>query len=66
MEFFDSHAHYNDEKFDGDRWEIIKKVYEEGVTRLVTVGYCIESSKKAIEIASKIDYIYATVRSFSK
>ena len=62
MEFFDSHAHYNDEKFDEDRWEIIKKVYEEGnVTKLITVGYNIKSSKKAIEIANKIDYIYATI-----
>lgn len=67
MEFFDSHAHYNDEKFDLDRWEIIKKVYEEGnVTKLVTVGYSTQSSKKAIDIAKKVDYIYCTVRSFSK
>lgn len=66
MEFFDSHAHYNDEQFDEDRWEIIKKIYKDGVTRLVTVGYNIESSKKAIEIAKKIDYIYATVRCFTK
>lgn len=67
MEFFDSHAHYNDEKFDEDRFEIIKKVYEQGnVTRLITVGYNLESSKKAIEIANKIDYIYATVRHFTK
>ena len=67
MEFFDSHAHYNDEKFDLDRWDIIKKIYEDGnVTRLITVGYSIESSAKAIDIAKKIDFIYATVRSFSK
>ena len=25
MEFFDSHSHYNDEKFDIDRDEIIKE-----------------------------------------
>lgn len=62
MEFFDSHAHYNDEKFDEDRWETIKKVYEEGnVKKIVTVGYDIDSSKKAIEIANKIDYVYATI-----
>ena len=28
MEFFDSHSHFNDEKFDIDREDIIKKVYE--------------------------------------
>ena len=58
MEFFDSHAHYNDEKFDIDRDEIIKKTYEEGVTKFICAGYDIESSKKAIEIAKKYDYIY--------
>ena len=32
MELFDSHAHYNDEKFDIDREEIIQKIYNEGIT----------------------------------
>ena len=67
MEFFDSHAHYNDEKFDDDRWKIIKDIYEEGkVTRFVTVGYDLESSKKAIDISKKIEYSYCTVRNFTK
>ena len=26
MEFFDSHSHLNDEKFDNDRFEIIEKM----------------------------------------
>lgn len=61
MEFFDSHSHYNDEKFDIDRYEVIKNVYNSGVTKFITVGYNLESSKKAIEIAEKIDYTYCTV-----
>ena len=62
MELFDSHAHYNDEKFNEDRWEIIKNIYKkENVTKIVTVGYNIESSKSAIEISKKIDYIYCTI-----
>ena len=66
MKFFDSHAHYDDEKFNDDRQEIIKKIYKEGITRVVSAGYSIEGSKRAIEIAKKIDYIYATCRSISK
>ena len=61
MELFDSHAHYNDEKFDEDREEILKQIYESGVTKLVCVGYDVESSKKAVEIASNHDFVYATV-----
>lgn len=61
MEFFDTHAHYNDEKFKNDREEIIKHIYNNGVTKMVCVGYDLNKSKKAIEIAEKYDYMYATV-----
>lgn len=61
MALFDSHCHLNDEKFNEDRDDIIKKNYESGVTNTVTVGYDIESSKKAIDIAEKYKFIYATV-----
>ncbi len=61
MELFDSHSHYNDEQFDVDREEIIKEVYDAGVTKLITAGYNLESSKQAVEIASSYDFIYAIV-----
>lgn len=60
MEFFDSHSHYNDEKFDIDREELIKKVYDEGITRTVCVGYNLEKSKYALEIANAYDFIFAS------
>ena len=60
MELFDSHAHYNDEKFDEDREKIIKDTYEFGVTSFVCAGYSLASTKKAIEIAEKYPFIYAT------
>lgn len=60
MELFDNHAHYDDAKFDDDRDEIINKIYESGVTRVISAGYSIESTKKAIEIAKKYDFIYTT------
>ena len=58
MELFDTHAHYNDEKFDMDRDNVIQNIYESGVTKLVNAGYSLESSKKAIEIASAYDWMY--------
>lgn len=61
MEFFDTHAHYNDEKFEEDRDTIIKEAKENNVKYITVVGYNIESSIKAIEIANKYDNIYATV-----
>ena len=61
MRLFDTHAHYNDEAFNEDREEIIKKIYDYGVTNTVVVGYDIEHSKSAVELANKHDFIYAAV-----
>ncbi len=58
MELFDSHAHYNDEKFNEDRESLIEQIYESGVTKLVNAGYSLESSKYALEIAKKYDWMY--------
>ena len=59
MQFFDSHAHYNDEKFDEDREELIKDTYKSGVTKFIVAGYDIQSSKKAIELSEKYEFIYS-------
>lgn len=59
MNLFDSHSHYNDEKFDIDREEIIKETLSNGVSNFIVAGYNIESSKKAVEIASKHEELYA-------
>ena len=59
MELFDSHAHYNDEKFDEDREKIIKETYAEGITKFICAGYNVKTSKKAIEISNRYDFIYA-------
>lgn len=60
MRFFDSHSHYNDEKFDEDLEKIIKATFDEGVAKFMCIGYSIEASKKAIEIAEKYENIYAS------
>ena len=60
MEFFDSHAHYNEEKFEEDRDKLIKEIYNEGVTKIINAGYSLESSKEAIKIAEDYEFMYAT------
>lgn len=60
MKLFDSHAHLDDEKFNEDREELIKKIHNEGVEKFVSAGYSLESSKKAIELCKKYEFIYAT------
>ena len=60
MELFDSHAHYNDQKFKEDRNQVISSVKAEGITKLICVGYNVNSSKEAIEIAKNYDFIYSS------
>ena len=60
MELFDSHAHYDDEKFNEDRAKIIEEIYSCGVTKCVSAGYSLESSKKGIELSKSYDFIYTT------
>lgn len=60
MELFDSHAHLNDEKFEKDREELIQQIKESGVTKLITAGYSLESSRKASYLANQYNFIYAT------
>lgn len=61
MEFFDTHSHYNDEAYEEDRKEIIESIYKEGVTKAVVIGYNLEKSRKAIELAEENEFIYASV-----
>ena len=61
MKLFDSHCHLNDEKFNEDRKELIENLRRQGVKRLVTAGYSIESSKEAINLSKEYDFIYATI-----
>ena len=60
LELIDSHAHLDDEKFDSDREEIISKIKNDGIKNFITAGYSLEGSKKAVKLAEKYDFIYAT------
>lgn len=59
MEFFDSHSHYNDEKFNEDREQIIKDTYKDSITKFVCAGYNIQSSLNSLEMSKKYEFIYS-------
>ena len=58
---FDSHAHYDDKKFDDCRDELLGTLPQYGVCGVVTCGCDSASSKAALALAEKYDYIYAAV-----
>ena len=61
MEFFDSHAHYDDAKFDDNRENLIMDIFNSGVTKIISAGYSLEGSKKSLELSNKYNFIYSTV-----
>lgn len=58
---FDTHAHYDDERFDGDRKALLASMPEKNVGLIVNPGCDIPSSRAAVELAGKFDFVYAAV-----
>lgn len=58
---FDTHAHYDDERFTEIEEELFTKLNRHGVGGILTCGCDGESSLKALELADKYDFIYAAV-----
>jgi TatD DNase family protein len=61
MELVDTHCHLDWETFDPDREEVIDRAAQAGVTRMITVGVDVPSSRRAIEIADRYEAVYAAV-----
>jgi TatD DNase family protein len=57
----DTHAHLEMREFNDDREDVIKRAREAGVEYIVTIGTTIESSRDAVLLADKYDFIYAAV-----
>jgi TatD DNase family protein len=58
---FDSHAHLDGERFEGDREQVIAHAKENGVGLIMNPGADLQTSMDAIALAEKYDMIYAAV-----
>lgn len=58
---FDSHAHVMDSQFDEDRGDVIDRAHDAGVLGWLEVGTDLEQSKSAIDLAKKVDGVWATI-----
>lgn len=61
--FFDSHAHLDHRRFDDDRAEIFADLAKIGVSGIMDVGCDLTSSMKAVALAEKYPFVYASVGS---
>lgn len=59
--FFDTHAHYDSGAFNADRFEILGSMTSGGVGLIVNPGCDLESSRQAVSLAERYDFVYAAV-----
>ena len=58
---FETHAHYDDEKFDSDRDTLIPKLLGDRICTIINVASSIDSTKTSLALAEKYDAVYAAV-----
>ena len=58
---FDTHAHYDDEAFDGDREELLLSLRDQGIEAVVNIGASIQSSKNTLELMARYPFVYGAI-----
>ncbi len=58
---FDSHAHYDDAAFDGDREQLLMSLRGAGIGTVVNVGASMASTRTTLALAEKYPFVYAAV-----
>jgi len=58
---FDTHAHYDDERYDEDRDLLLNSLKDEAVDLVVNAGSGLTQSKRGLEIAQKYPFVYAAI-----
>lgn len=58
---FETHAHYDDEAFDGDREQLLRSLPQKGIARVINVGASLETTKSTLALAENYDFMYAAV-----
>src|SRR6266702_6807695 len=57
----ETHAHLDYPDFANDLDDVLRRATEAGVTRIITIGTSLESSRRAIDVAEKHSNIYAVI-----
>src|SRR5262249_22667457 len=57
----DTHAHLDEEALDADRADVIARAEANGIVRIITIGTTADTSRRALEVATKFPSVYAAV-----
>ncbi len=60
-EIVDTHAHLDDDRFDGDLSAVVERAAAAGVNRIITIATTAASSERCIAIAKEYPAVFATV-----
>lgn len=58
---YDSHAHYNDAKFDQDRDELLGKMEDSGISKIMNCSSNLVEAVEIIKMCDKYPFIYGSV-----
>jgi len=61
VKLVDSHAHLDMAKFDADREAVIERARAAGLVAIITIGVDRASSRRAVELATEYEMVYAAV-----
>ena len=58
---FETHAHYDDDRFNEDREDILSRLPEAGVGVVINSGASVTSTRDTVELAKQYSHVYAAV-----
>src|SRR5215470_8258015 len=57
----DTHAHLDYPEFAPDFDDVLRRATEAGITRIITIGTSVESSRRAVALAEKYPNVFAVI-----
>lgn len=61
VKIIDTHAHYDDKRFDKDRESLFEEMKNDGVSAIVNIGCNLSTSQITVDMTKKYDFIYGVV-----
>ena len=58
---FDTHAHYDDQKFDQDRYGILDSLFSNGVSGVLNCATAIENFSETLQLSKRYEKVYAAL-----
>lgn len=58
---FETHAHYDDKKFDADREELLSSMQENGIDKIINIGCDRKTCEATMDLLNTYDFVYGAL-----